>query len=310
MGTPSTAPGLYGIVRGSRNAARATAAKNREHNDNFVFMGDANLTHIPQFWVGLFNVSDLEQRIERPWVHPRVLSAVAAEKIITAKYVVIPAAEDGQPYGRPFVIPDIVQMPEERPGDWRFRTFGQDGRFLAQDVINPEDPTGNWTTVRKSNEAFATNIGTNLYRFGCFWMTAKKVEELIPTEEMLETAHARLEETYNDLVEEAKNLAMQGAEGIKQIGSLHRRAANYFGLTDLEWNKRYVRRIPCPNCDEPLSPSAAVCTKCPAVINWQKAVALGLRTPAQAAAAGIIPDQAKDMATPASSPTRKREKKK
>ena len=59
------------IDAGSANARRMTATKNRELNDNFIFTSDANLTHIPKFWVGIFNVADFEHRIERPWVHPQ-----------------------------------------------------------------------------------------------------------------------------------------------------------------------------------------------------------------------------------------------
>jgi hypothetical protein len=273
------------IVKGSQNAARATEAKHREKNDNFVFNGDANLTHTPQFWVGIFNVSDREQRVERPWVHPQRLGQV----------IVIPACEPGERVSKPFVIPDIVQMREERMGSWMLSVRGADGRFLAQDAINPEDPRGNMHSMRRIGAGVAANSGTNLYNYGVFWITAATVAELVPTDEEIELAHSRLETTYNDLIAEADSLALMGAEGIKQIGNLHRRAAKYFDL-DRDWNKRYTRKISCPNCEEPLAPSAAVCTKCPAVINWTRAVALGLRTPEQAIAAGILPAQAENMA--------------
>jgi hypothetical protein len=283
-GVPTTKPGIYTTVKGSRHSERLTRAKNREHNDQFVFSGDANLTHTPQFWVGIFNVSGMEHRIDRPWVHPGK----------RGQLIVIPAAAQDEPFGTPFVIPDIVQMPEERPGSWQMRTFGQDGRFLAQDALNPEDPAGNWRTMREIGAGLAANENTNLYRLGCFWITAKTREELYPNEEEIETAHTRLEATYNTLIEDANLLFLTGADGQRQIGHTHRRAANYFGI-ETEWNKKYTRKIACPNCAEPLNPAAATCTKCPAVLNWERAIALGLRSIQQAMDAGIIPDQARQM---------------
>lgn len=276
------------IVKGSRPAASATESMRRKENDNFVFAGDANLMHRPAFWVGIFNVSDMEQRVERPWLHTQFFAAPNAERRPSAKIMIIPACEEGKEYGKPFIIPDVVQMPEERPGSWQIRTFGQDGRFLAQDAINPEDPRGSWKTVRPMGAGFLSNEGTNLYDFGCFWIAAPTVDELIPDADVLTAAHKRLEAKYNMLVTEANSFALQGATGIVQIGSLHRRAANYFGL-DVDWNKRYTRKVPCQNCGEPLSPLAAVCTKCPAVQNWEKAIALGLRTIQQAMDAGVVP---------------------
>jgi len=272
------------IDTGSANARRMTATKNREVNDNFVFTSDANLTHEPKFWVGIFNVADFEHRIERPWVHPQRMGQL----------IVVPACEPGQDYSKPFVIPDIVQMKVERPGSWEIGTRGADGRFLAQDAINPEDPKGNWKTVRDAGTGVSMNEGTNLYYYGCFWTTAPTKEELQPTEEELKFARTRLERTYNRLVQEANLLFLQGARGIEQIGHLHRKAANYFGIVS-GWNETHVRKLACPNCGEPLIQSAAVCTKCPAVINWQKALDLGLRTVKQAVEAGIIEPQAEHM---------------
>ena len=291
MGAPPVRSGLYGIQRGSANAARATVAKHNELNNNFVFAGDANLSRVPQFWVGIFNVSDIEQRIERPWVNPKFMTPGEPGRRASSKLIIVPARQGDEQVGSPFIIPDIVQLVEERPGSWQIRTFGQDGRFLAQDAINPEDPRGSWQTVRPVGAGFATNEGTNLYHQGCFWIHAPTIEELVPSEHLISMAHGRLEANYNRLIEEANNLYLQGAKGIQLIGHTHRRAANYFGL-DLPWNRKYTRRIACPNCEEPLSPNAAVCTKCPAVLNWKSAIKLGLRSIEQAIAAGMIPEQA------------------
>jgi len=278
------------IGTGTRNAQRMTRAKTDELNNNFVFTGNANLRHVPQFYVGIFNVSDMEQKIERPWVHHTK----------QGKIILVPACEEGQPYGRPFLIPDIVQMPEERPGSWELGSRGVDGRFLAQDAVNPEDPTGSWKTVQDVSAGKAMNEGTNLYRVGCFWITAPTVALLMPTDEEIAKANERLETTYNRLISEADMLFLQGAEGVKQIGPMHRRALNHFGESR-EWNKRYTRKIACPGCGEPVNAAASV-HKCAdglvAVINWEGALRSGAKTIADAVAAGVMERQAEEMADP------------
>lgn len=287
MGSFQVPPGIAvqpnaTIDGGSTNARRMTTAKHREMNDNFIFVGDANLTHIPQFWVGIFNVSNIEHRIERPWVHPTR----------RGQLILIPACEDDQPYGKPFIIPDIIQTPIERAGSWELSTRGVDGRFLAQDALNPEDMRGSYKTVRPASEGLMRNEGTNLYHLGCFWITAPTVEELIPTQDELDLANDRLDARANLLIQEASLFYLQGAQGIQQIGNLHRWAANRFPDVEVEWNKKYTRRMPCPECGAALMPTAAVCTKCPCVINWTRAIERGLRTKEQAIAAGVMQAQA------------------
>lgn len=281
MGAPFYVTPTATIASGTPNAARMTATKHREMNDNFIFTGDANLTHTPQFWVGIFNVSDIEHRVERPWVHPGR----------RGQMILIPACETDQPYGRPFVIPDVVQTPVERPGSWELSTRGVDGKFLAQDALNPEDPRGSYKTVRPIGEGTAANEGTNLYRLGCFWITAPSIEELVPDQEQLDLARSRLEARYNELINEANLLHMQGPQGIQQIGNLHRRAATYFNLS-FPWNERYARKVQCPECNAALSPTASICSNCQTVLNWTTAIERGLRTPEQAIAAGVMKSQA------------------
>lgn len=276
------------IATGTPAAVRATRLKNEEMNNRFIFGGDANLRHTPQFYVGIFNVSDIEHKIERPWVHPQALGPG-----YTAKFIVVPACEAGQPYGRPFIIPDIVQMPIENPGSWELRTIGQDGRWLAQDAINPEDPQGNWRTVRPVNAGMTMNEGTNLYRLGCFWTIGKSIDELKPSDEEVETAHNRLTATFEELANQAELLSLEGAKGLMQIGNLHRRAANYlsehFGR-EFNWNKKFVRMVPCGACGLPNNPMASVCVHAPCrgVMNWENAVKSGVRTIKDARNAGIV----------------------
>lgn len=264
------------------NAIRMTRTQNRSKNGAFIFNGDANMRHEPAYYVKIYNLSEFEHRVERPWVHPQRLGNL----------IVIPACEPGKQFSRPFLIPDIVQMRTERPGSLEIGTRGVDGKFLAQDAINPDDPTGNWRTMRPIPAGQAANEGTNLYNFGIFWTILDE-----PGAEELSIARERLEATYNHLIEEANLLALEGARGTSQIGHLHRRAANYFGI-DVEWNKRFTRKIECPECGEPNVPTASVCRKCPMVFSWERALRNGVRTAAQAIAVGILPEQVTAMMNP------------
>lgn len=281
------------ISGGSDIARRLTEGKMREANQNFVFSGNANLTHEPKYFIHILNVSDREHLVERPWVHPQRLGSV----------IVIPACQAGQKVSNAFRIPDIVQMKHERPGHWQFYTTGADGKFLAQDALNPDDMTGNWKTTRKVNQGALTNEGTNLYNKGCFWIRsdapAKELEAAIAK------AIERMEAYYETLIEDANQFYLEGGKGILLINHTHRRAARYmfeqYGR-EVEWNKVFRRKIPCTLCGEPINAVAAI-HRCAdghtAIIDWHRAFAGGFVTREQAAAHGLFSEQVEHMAAAA-----------
>jgi hypothetical protein len=270
------------INSGTANSQRMARAKNEEMNQPYVFMGNMNIQHTPQFYVRIFNIGYDEHKIERPWV-----SFNPAQR---GKIIIIPACKPNEKYSKPFVIADIVQEPVLNVSMGNFLTRGVDGRFLAQDAINPEDPQGSWRTVRPMNQGMMMNEGTNLYNWGVFWTVNE-----VPAAEELAAAKERMESYFNYLIEEAKSLFMGAPDQRRQIGRTHRRAANYFGL-EFEWNQIYRAKQECPGCGMLLPITAVVCQKCPATFNWQKAIELGLRTVDQAVAAGILKPQAEEMA--------------
>lgn len=272
------------IDGGTRNAQRMTRAKADEMNPGYVFTGNANMQRTPEFYVRIFNVGSLEHRIERPWCRYNPAHR--------GKIILIPGCKPNEKYSAPFVIADVVQEPIYNLGQGEFATRGVSGKFLAQDAIHPDDPQGNWKTVRPSNAGLAQNEGTNLYRWGVFWT----VEE-VPSDEELKMAHSRMEEYYNQLIEEAKSLYMGGGEYRKQIGFTHRHAASYYGL-EFDWNQVYRAQMECPGCGAKLPVSAVICQKCPATFNWTRALELGLRTVDQAVAFGIMEPQAAGLAKP------------
>lgn len=252
----------------------ATNAKNAEMNPPYTILGNANQSQPVKFYYYIFNVSDVEVKIERPWVSHNPAQG--------GKIIVVPAREANERVSKPYKIADIVQIPIRNDATKQIFTTGQTGRFLAQDAINPEDPQGDWKTVRTHKPGVSINEGTNLYHWGLFWTVNGE-----PTDEEINMAVQRLEANYNSLITEAKAFWAQGDRGKQQIGATHRRAANYFGL-EFEWNQLYRMQKECPGCGSRISSNVAVCPHCPAVLDWQKAIDLGLRTTEQAIAAGVM----------------------
>lgn len=265
-----------------RAGQEATRAMTSEANPEYSFIGNANLMHTPAYFVRIFNVSEVEVKIERPWVNFNPTQR--------GKMIVIPARKEGERVSKPFLIADIVQVPIRNDSNKTYQSIGQRGEFLAQDALNPEDMTGSWKTVRTLSSGSPINEGTNLYHQGLFWTRNET-----PTDEEVDAAISRLEANYNRLIDEAKILWATGEQGRLQIGNTHRRAAQYFGM-EFEWNVLYKSLQECPGCGSKISKAAVVCPKCPAVFNWEKALGLGLRTVDQAVAAGIMEPQAESMA--------------
>jgi hypothetical protein len=280
------------VLSDTPTARRVLGGMAKNKNENFVFTGDANMRRIPAFYIGIWNVSDIEQKIERPWVNPRP-DPSAPEKSL-GKIIIIPARGDSERYSKPFLIPDILQEPVERAGSWEVNVRGVDGKFLAQDALNPEDMRGSWKTVRPVAEAALVNEGTNLYHLGLFWEVAGPHGDDPPSEEAITTAEKRLVATYNRLVQEANLLFMQGAPGQLRIGHLHRHAANYLRV-NVPWNQQFERQNQCSNCGTTLPVTASRCFNCKKVINWERALAEGTATPEEAIAAGINAPQAESM---------------
>jgi hypothetical protein len=270
---------------GTPKAKSTSETMARNENGEFVFTGDANLSHTPAFWVRIWNVSDMEQRIERPWVMPGH----------AGKIIVIPARAEGETISQPFFIPDIVQLPVFRPGSSEINTRGVDGKFLAQDALNPEDMRGSWKTVRTVLAASLANEGTNLYWWGLFWDRTKGPDKNdSPDQEAAAKAVERLETNYNRLIDEANIMALN-PKTVGDIGHTHRRAANYFGRS-FTWNMRYEKQNPCPNCGQSLPATASRCYQCKRVINTEQALAEGTLTREEAIAMGMIANQVDAMA--------------
>jgi hypothetical protein len=98
-----------------------------------------------------------------------------------------------------------------------------------------------------------------------------------PTEEELRRAQERLDEFYRALVA-AADREWERSHSFLFIHDLQRRAAARLGL-EKEWHYQARETEECPGCGERVKPGIAVCRSCHAVLNRDKALALGLIQP-------------------------------
>jgi len=255
-------------ISSTPRASQQANAIMREKNGVYSFMGDANIRRNIEYYVYVFSTYPEELRIERPTAHPSY---------------VIPGCAKDEPYSKPLKIPDIIQYPAQIAGSSEITTRGIDGRFVAQDLLNPDNASGDWRTQRPMNAANMSNEGTNLYALGVWWTLNEK-----PKDDEVAAARGKMEATFNDLIDRANALHMAGdLNSIREITRQMRIAATYFSI-ETPWNKTHGSTKECHGCGTMNSARAVVCSKCPATFNWEKAMELGLRTIKQAVAAGVM----------------------
>ena len=229
---------------------------------------DANIRRKPEYYIYIYNVSTMEQRIARPWAHPELI---------------IPACEPDQQYSQPCVIPDIVQDRVDRVNSWDIGVRGVDGKFLAQDALHPELIGGDWKSYRRISSGTSSNLGTDLYALGCWWSTNNP-----PTEEEVHTARERLAATYRREIQAANALQMAGKSD--EITPMQHRAADFFDL-QLAWHTDLTARQVCPGCGEKVPVIMArhmPREKCGYVFDWNRAIRSGVATKKEADDAGVM----------------------
>jgi hypothetical protein len=142
----------------------------------------------------------------------------------------------------------------------------------ATKMLSPANPG----TDQNFEEFNPLNVGGNLNNFGVFWSVNNP-----PTQEELDAARNRLVKTFKaELAEMSKIESGPGgtAEAQARANNISHAAANYFE-TSHSWHRSDL--IPkgakagatanCPNCEELISASAAVCRHCDAVLDEEKA---------------------------------------
>ena len=99
----------------------------------------------------------------------------------------------------------------------------------------------------------------------------------VPTEEDLRGARSRLEDFYRALVA-AADREWERSHSFLFIHDVQRRAAEHLGLRK-EWYYQSRDTEECPGCGERVKPGVVVCKTCHAVLDRDKAQALGLVQP-------------------------------
>ena len=250
--------------------ARAARTLERSKNGPMVMQGDMNARREPQFYIYIYNVGPTTQDIPRPW-------AIGGR-------IHVPSCPLGQDYIEAYKIPDIVQENAGITGSNEIVIRGRDGRFYAQDALNPDEPQGDWRSKTVINKGLSTSMGTNLYNYGLFWTTSNP-----PEPEAVDAARKRWLKTSNELIEQGTTywVAQQDTKySGDKVGNLHHLAADWLQI-ETDWHRRFEPKKACPGCGEQLSMSAVICKSCSATFDWAKAVSLGLRTKQQALDSGI-----------------------
>jgi hypothetical protein len=103
-----------------------------------------------------------------------------------------------------------------------------------------------------------------------------------PTAQELRDAQEKLDEFYRALVA-AADREWERSHSFLFIHDLQRRAASRLGL-DKEWHYQARETEECPGCGERVKPGVAKCKSCGAILNQEKALALGLVQPPAVAA--------------------------
>ncbi len=98
-----------------------------------------------------------------------------------------------------------------------------------------------------------------------------------PTEAELKNAEEKLGEFYRALVASADR-EWERSHSFLFIHDLQRRAAAKLGM-EKEWYYQVRETEECPGCGDRVKPGVAVCKSCHAILNREKALALGLIQP-------------------------------
>ena len=105
-----------------------------------------------------------------------------------------------------------------------------------------------------------------------------------PTEAELKSAEGKLDEFYRALVASADR-EWERSHSFLFIHDLQRRAAAKLGMNK-EWHYQVRETEECPGCGDRVKPDVAVCKSCHAILNREKALALGLVQPVPEAGPG------------------------
>lgn len=171
----------------------------------------------------------------------------------------IPACELGAEYSAPCVVKGfIADEYDEADGNGKMSWNPEQGADVAKDVVG----------IGSSNPQMGSYT-TNREWWGVFIAKGEK-----PSDEELSDAKKKLDQMMTHLVMEGDRLALQGPEGLKQIGPVHRRAVQW-KKQKRDWATLPETMIDCPGCGDPIKPGV-VKHSCGAILDMEKAIKLGM----------------------------------
>jgi hypothetical protein len=226
------------------------------------FAVDANFLRKPEYFVHMYNVGERSHRISNGLI----------------KNALIPGVKNGERYVKCFSLPNIVNQCWQDPDNGQLRTYGEDGRRVMMDLINPANMGIDQDFELPPDQIVSQ--GSNLAVWGLFWSAYDP-----PQEEEIAKAVTRMEKHYRRLLTEADALDRAGKRG--DILEIHHTAASYFRYKGT-WNTVVEVPTDCPVCGNPMRKGAAfhmfdgggIC-----VNDWKRTVAAGARTKDQ------VPDE-------------------
>lgn len=222
---------LYSAEANTQRAISMSNAKANDVNriDSVHLQADPYANRVPEYYVGIFNVSETELRCAKPWG-----KAGRTSQGDSAREVVIPGREKEALYGKPYILRDVEPILRTFVGTDELSYTPTSGELLAQDLVNSNDPRGNWRTYRALNPATSFSEGNNYYERGIFWCRLSS-PDAEPDMEAVEMAITRLEKYYNGLVSEARQYWSGDPKGRAFISRPHHDAAEYFQI-DEPWH--------------------------------------------------------------------------
>ena len=204
---------------------------------------------IPTYVLYIYNVGPMEHRVDKG----------------SGGRFLIKACEKGKRHSDPVLIPSIVT--DTYIFEDLVKTHSVTGEFMCRDIVHP------FIAHSINGREAGWSIGQNLDDFGVFWTKNK-----IPTEAEISEARRLMERTFKLALEEANFL--EATDRLTEITPLMRHAADYFE-EDRKWNKIYKKSLECPGCGQQMKADIAV-HSCGAVLNWAKAIALSIKSFADA----------------------------
>lgn len=251
------------IIDGSAQTAKAMDMARRLHKgENRPINDGAWIPRPTEYHVYIHSVSHRALKTEHALLGPVEIPALGKdERCITVRFIPHPVAQK---------VEDVFNTGRD-PYDYH------DGRRVAQDIVNPKNPTlvQDFKVTDPYYLTHDLDDTCNFQKYGVFWSLNQK-----PTEEEIERAEKIRDNFYRRTIQEHDKLYAAKPGNAASFGPDVRMALDYFG-EQREYHKKFVPVQMCDNCGSqiPLNagfhflPNGVACIR-----DWKKAVDSGVKT--------------------------------